>query len=395
MAYFAPYIDEAGIHTPTFEDIKQYYIDGAKGLWGDDVYLDADSMDGELISILAKGVYDTLAAIRYAYNNYSPATAIGTALSRIVKLSGVQRVPSGYSTVLVTLTGEPYTLIRNGVVADLSGNKWDLPTVVNLEAEGEAQVTAIAQQEGAITALPNTVTQIVTPTAGWTGVTNEYASNPSQPQEQDFELRARQRQSIALPSQGLAEGTESAILQLEGVTDAVCKENDTKAVITIDGFEIQPNTLYTVVEGGSERDIAETLFYRKNMGCYLQGEIEYPVEDRYNNIIYCRFDRPEYVTSYFNIEITPLEDYSTEFVTTIKNLVLEYIQGLGISDDVVHSVLYSIVNNSIANLNLPNFRIDSITMGTDPQNLTTNDINIKLNQKAQTSLTNITVEVNS
>lgn len=393
MTYFAPYVDETGLHLPTFQDVVDFYTNGAKDIFGEDIYVDADSMDGELISILSKAVYDALKSIEYAYNNYSPQTAVGEALSRVVKLSGVWRVKSGYSTVFLTLTGSPYTIIKNGVVADVSGNKWDLPEIVNLGSTGVYSTTATAQTKGAITALPNTVNQIVTPTAGWTSVTNPNAAVPAQPLENDYVLRDRQAKAVELPSQGLVEGTESAIKQISNITDAIVKENDTKAPITIDGVELPPNSILCIVEGGSETEIAQTIFYRKNQGCYSAGSLELPVYDRFNNITYCRFDRPDYLEPYFYINITPLVDYSTEFINSIKTLVVNYINNLGLSNDIIHSALYTIVNDSINDIDKPNFRINTITMGMSSTELTTNDIIVNLNQKCKITTDNVTVEV--
>ena len=59
MTYTAPYVDETGLHLNTYQDIKDYYVNGAKTIFGNDIYVDDDSMDGQLISLFAKGQYDT------------------------------------------------------------------------------------------------------------------------------------------------------------------------------------------------------------------------------------------------------------------------------------------------------------------------------------------------
>lgn len=393
MAYLAPYVDETGLHYSSFEDIKQYYINCAKRIFGDDIYVDDDSMDGQLISIFAKGQYDTMKSIEFAFNNVTPQTSFGVVLSRLVLLSGISRKKSGYSTVFVKLTGNPFTIIHNGVVADISGNKWDLPVIVNLGENGVTYVTATAQKQGNITALTNTVTQIVTPCYGWKTVTNEYPANPATPVETDEELRYRQRNTVALPSQGLREGTQSAILNIDGVTDCIVEENDTNISKTVQGVSLPPNSITCIVKGGSESDIADAIFYHKNQGCYTNGNIEITHYDMYNNVNYIRFSRPIQVPIKINVEIRPFTGYSSDITDEIKANLVEYIDSLNISKDVSVSVLYSIINKSIPDLKEPIFAVDLLEIGKVNGSYSTDDVVINLNEEASISAENVTITI--
>lgn len=394
MTYQAAYVDETGLHYSSFNDIKQFYIDGAKGIFGEDIYVDDDSMDGQLISIFARATYETLKAIEYAYNNTTPQTSYGTALSRLVLLSGISRKKSGYSTAYVTLTGTPFTIIRNGVVQDVSGNKWDLPPLVNLGENGSVQVVVTAQKQGNITALANTITKIVTPKYGWQTVNNSYPANPATAEETDAELRYRQGNSVALPSQGLLEGTQSAIMNITGVTDAVVKENDTNAPIVIDGVTLPPNSITCIVKGGSEQDIADVIFYKKNQGCYTNGNIEVIQYDMFNNVTYIRFSRPTKVELKVNIVINPIHGYSSELTSEIKKNLADYVSNIKISKDVAWSALYSIINQSIPDLKDPSFSVDTLEIGRIDGSYAQDDIVILLNEQANLEEENITITVN-
>lgn len=393
MAYKAPYVDETGLHYSSFEDIKQFYIDGAKEIFGEDIYVDNDSMDGQLISIFAKAQYDTLKTIEFAYNNTTPQTAFGVALSRLVLLSGITRKKSGYSTAYCKLTGTPFTIIRNGVVSDVSGNKWNLPTVVNLGENGVVYVTVTAQKKGDITALANTITQISTPIFGWKSVTNEYPASPSQPVEEDMELRYRQRKSVALPSQGLVQGTQSAIFDIDGVTDCIVKENDENVPIEVQGMTLPPNSITCIVKGGSEKDIANTIFYRKNQGCYTNGDVEVTQYDKFNNINYIRFFRPTPVPIEIGLKIRPISGYSSDITEEIKKNIIEYIDSLNISKDITTSALYSVVNKSIPDLKEPIFSVSELKIAKLNEEPSTNDIAIKLNEEAFILPEDITIQV--
>lgn len=391
MTYQAPYVDGTGLHYSSFEDIKQYYVDGAKSIFGEDIYVDDDSMDGQLISLFAKGAYDTLKTIEYAFNNTTPQTAMGNVLSRLVLLSGISRKPSGYSTAYCHLTGNPFIVIHNGVVSDIAGNKWDLPPNVNLGENGDTYVTVTAQKKGNITALANTITQIDTPTYGWRTCTNEAPANPAQEEETDTELRYRQRNSVALPSQGLVEGTQSAIFNVEGVTDCVVKENDLNTSVVVQGVTLPPNSLTCIVKGGAENEIADVIFYHKNQGCYTNGAIETVQYDRYNNATYIRFSRPTSVPIKIKMTLRPIQGYSSEIADMIKASLIEFIDNLNISKDVSMGVLYSVINSVMPDLTQPIFAIESLQIGKVGGSYGTSDIVINLNEEASVTASNINI----
>jgi uncharacterized phage protein gp47/JayE len=91
MAYFAPYIDDAGLHVPTYIDIRDDLIAQFRQIYGDDLYLEDDSQDYQMISAFASKTADTMAMLQIVWNNHSPKTAVGTALSSLVKLNGIAR----------------------------------------------------------------------------------------------------------------------------------------------------------------------------------------------------------------------------------------------------------------------------------------------------------------
>ena len=88
-------IEETGLHLPDYptvlEDVKARF----RGIYGDDLYLGPDSQDGQLCAVFALALHDAYTLAGSVYNAYSPATAQGTGLSRMVKINGLRRKPSG------------------------------------------------------------------------------------------------------------------------------------------------------------------------------------------------------------------------------------------------------------------------------------------------------------
>ncbi|MFA6876526.1 MAG: baseplate J/gp47 family protein, partial [Parabacteroides sp.] len=115
-------------------------------------YLENDSLDRQFISIFALKLMDNNNLAQLVYNNRSPATAIGSSLDGIVKINGLSRKTASYSTCEVQLTGTNGTIITGGIVSDVAGYAWDLPTPITIPSGGLLTVTATCETIGSITA---------------------------------------------------------------------------------------------------------------------------------------------------------------------------------------------------------------------------------------------------
>ncbi|HBK27296.1 MAG TPA: hypothetical protein DDY92_01820 [Dialister sp.] len=395
MSYFAPYVDDSGLHLPTYNDILEDMIDSMKKIYGQDIYLENDSADYQLLSILALKVHDSYQAVQYAYNSRSPATAIGAALDSVVKLNGIYRKPAGYSTCELTITGTPFTEIINGSVKDNTGNVWSLPASVVIGSDGTVKSTATCNVAGEVTALPGDITQIDTPTFGWKTVNNEVSAIPGNAIETDGELRQRQTISVSNPSQTMLAGTLGAIRALKNVARVSVYENDTNiSAVDPDNnpFGLPPHSITCVVEGGNDNDIAEAILYHKGIGCYTNGTTVISVKDQNEYINTVRFYRPSYVPIFVHIKIKKYTGYISSLASTVKSAIYDYIQGLEIGRDVSISMLTGIVVGCNPNPSKPLFGISSITIGHSKEELAAGDVDITYNEVASPVYDNIEVE---
>ncbi|MFX9397303.1 phage baseplate protein, partial [Acinetobacter baumannii] len=106
--------DESGITAPTYDQVLLYLKDKYRSIYGNDVYLENDSLDGQFLGILSLVISDVNAVCVKTYNSFNPKTANTDALTRNVKINGIARSLATYSTVDVTITGLSGTLIRAG-----------------------------------------------------------------------------------------------------------------------------------------------------------------------------------------------------------------------------------------------------------------------------------------
>ena len=396
MSYVAPYIDNTGLHVNTYPDILDYFVNESKRIFGEDIYLENDSSDYQMLSILARAIYEEEQALMTCYQARSPmSTTSRDALDGLMSINGLRRKEASYSMVTVTLTGTAYTQIIGGVVQSTDGSKWSLPQEVVLSSGGTASVVATAQEEGAITALPGTITQIVTPTYGWTSVTNPSAASVGQPVETNAQAIARQQTAVATPSQTPLEGTKAGIYNVPGITQFRVYENDTSAADDYDTATSTggpANSITAVVEGGDSQAIGEAIAYHKTPGCYTAGDVTVVVVDSYgaqNNI---RFYRPTYENVYATFTIEPLTGYSSATADMIKEAVVNYISKLQIGDNLYLSQLWEAALSSSPDLR-PLFSLKSVTAGTAEGEESTDDLIADFDTCFRSTVDKITIEI--
>lgn len=390
MVYSAPTITSAGLSIPTYLEIRDDLINTAKQIFGNDIYLEQDSMDYQYISAVALKISDDMQGLQLAYNNRSPVTAIGVGLDAIVKINGIKRKNASYSTCTVTITGDEGTTISNGIISDISGNNWLLPASVEIPSGGIIDVSAVCQKIGAIVATIGTLTKITTPTKGWISVTNNVSAIIGQPVETDSELRARQSISVALPSQTLLDGTVAGIASVLGVTRYKVYENDTNFT---DVNGVLPHSISCVVEGGTDNDIAQQIYARKGIGCGTNGTTQVVISDVYGIATTIKFYRPTYVPIDVTINVKKYAGYTDDITTLIKQNNSDYLNSLKIGDDLANSSLWYASLSANPDIKSPLFSVTSLTAGKNGEAQGTADILTAFNEVTQGNIINVTVNV--
>ena len=382
-ASLTPYIDDTGLHVPEYADIKSTLESAWRGIYGSDIYLEPDSQDGQLIAVFALALLDTYQAMEQVYQGFSPSTASGETLSRVVKINGIRRQAGSYSTADVTITGTAGTTITNGIIADVAGQKWDLPETVVIPAGGQIVVTATAQDEGEITAQAGQITKIMTPTRGWQTVTNAAAATVGAATETDAALRLRQAYSVALPSSTILEGTLGAVLSVDGVSKATIYENDTNST---DSNGIPAHSISVVAQGGSATDIAQAIWLKKTPGCGTYGTTSEVITDSNGITTTINFYRPTVTAVAVTVNITPEAGYLAATGEAIKAAVAKYINDLAIGADV------SIARVTAAAITAgPAYDVSSVTIGTVGGSQSASNLVIPFNGLATCDIDDITV----
>lgn len=323
----APTITPTGIAAPTYAEVLDYLKAKYRSIYGDDVYLEADSQDGQFLAVQALAISDSNAATIAAYLSFSPATAQNAALSSNVKINGIARAVATNSQADLTIIGQAGTTITNGFAEDQNGNKWALPASVVIPPSGEIVETATCATVGAITATAGQINKISTVTRGWQSVTNLSDATPGAPVETDPKLRAKQKTSTALPSRTVLEGTIGAVANVTGVTRYSAVDNDTKVT---DSNGVPGNSLAMVVEGGDANDIAAAIASKKGPGGGTFGTTSVSTINVYGMPVTIKFFRPIYQAITATAALKALPGYTTAIGVALQQAVSDYVNQVAI-----------------------------------------------------------------
>jgi uncharacterized phage protein gp47/JayE len=383
------YIDESGFHYEDYPTFLSWLQDEYKAIYGADVYLEADSQDGQFLAIIARALYDSAALGASVYNSRSPTTSQGVGLSSVVKINGIRRRIATNSTVDLDIGGQVGTIITNGVAEDTLGQKWLLPASVTIPISGSITVTATAEEVGEVSAQVGTITKIFTPTLGWQTVDNAAVATEGVAVETDAELRIRQTESVALPSLSVFEGTVGAVKNVDGVTRVQGYENDSNIT---DSDGIPAHNISIVAEGGDVAEIAEAIAIHKTPGTGTYGTTSETVFDEYGVPNVINFYRPTIVDVEVEVTIEAFTGYSSAFADEIKAAVAAAINILAIGKDVLITKLY-VPANLPGTSQGATFDIVSIEIAKSGDPLAASNIDILFNEAAQCVVGDVTVTV--
>ncbi|PLE62471.1 hypothetical protein B6I76_30220 [Klebsiella pneumoniae] len=380
-----------GISAPDYQTVLDTITGYFQQIYGSDAYLEPDSKDGQMVALVALAIHDANNTAISVYRSFSPATALGDALTSNVKINGITRRAATNSTVDLLLTGTVGTTITNGSVRDTNSVVWNLPATVVIGSDGTVVATATCVNSGAVAAVAGSVNGINTPTRGWASVTNPLAATVGVAAETDAELRVRQSQSVALASLTPFDAVDGAIANVEGVTRHKLFENDQEVT---DSNGLPPHSISAIVEGGDATEIANTIRSVKGQGVSTYGTTAVIVTDKYGNPYTIRFSRPIDVPVYVSITLKALTGYSSEVGDEIKAAVASYINSLAIGDSVLLSRVYSPANlGVVSGGNARYYDIMELLIGRSADDVAAANLVVAYDESASCSVDNIALVV--
>lgn len=390
-------IDSTGLTIDRYDDIKAALEADLKTAFGDGIKLGADSVFGQISAIISERISDQNELIELVAEIFNPNAAQGVFQSQLVKLNGIDRNEAVYSTVSVNVTANTAgaTIQAGSTVSDPAvGEKFAIDSTTVLAPSASSAVSATAVNAGNIEAPAGTLTKIDTPVYGWASVTNPSDASVGATEESDQELRIRR--SIAAQASGNSNAAAilTELLDVDGVDLAQVYEN--KSAIT-DSRGIPPHSIWAVVRGGTDADIAQTLFDKTAAGSGWYGSTTVAYADPITGETYnVKFSRPTEVPIYVTYVLEKLAGYPSNGDDLINQYTVEFFDGefylnetlispFSLNDNVTASRLYTPANA------VPGHKITNVFIATSASPTLSDDIAIAADQYAGTDTAKVVV----
>ena len=335
-------INNNGLKTPTLSELITYLENVFKSIYGDNINLEQNTPDGQLINILAQNLADINEVLTYWFNSVDPNVAEGRNLDRIVAYHNIKRKAGSYTQVPIIITANQQLSLQgldnnytdvNGTgftVADSFGNQFILVQSATLQ-EGENTLIFRASEIGEVEPILNSITNILTPQLGVIS-----ANNPSAPlqigvqEESDYNLRNRFFLTPAIQGTGELDNIVANLLNLDGVLSVYADENKQD---TTNQYGTPPHSIWVIVNGGNNDEIANVIYSIISAGCGMKGNIVVPITNVFGNQEPIRFDRPSTENLYINFTITKRSADITYNINTIKENLINNLK-LTINDTI-------------------------------------------------------------
>lgn len=325
----------AGITLPTEAEILDGVLSDMDAAFGGGLNLALETPQGQLASSQAAIVADKNAELAYIINQLDPQYAADRFQDALGRIYFLTRKPATATTVAATLTGVPGTIVPAGTLAqDTSGNSYANLGDATIGAAG----TVIAQfanlELGPIPCAAGTLTQVYQAVAGWDAIDNAAAGTLGSEVEGRADFEYRRKNSVAANGHGSAASIYAAVFAVDGVLDVYVTENSTAAPVNTGAtnYPLGAHSVYVAAIGGTDADVANAIWSKKDLGCNMIGNTTATVTDdsgyAYPAPSYAiKFERPAALPIFFSVQIVNDPSLPANIVTLIQDAILARFNG--------------------------------------------------------------------
>lgn len=388
-----------------FAQERQFYLD-IDPLWN----LDPSTPDGLKMAHDSEIFYALDETLQQAYNSKDPNKAKGNDLDIVCSLTGTIRSGGSRSSVQLTLTATPGTLIQAGnrFESVTTGSRWTTDQAVTADSLGSATVNATCTVVGPTQADAGTITRIVDVVAGLASVTNAAPATPGTEGQRDEQLRVTRATAVGKPGNNQIDSMIGELFGVDGVRRVKVYENDTDSnAVSIDNpYGLPKNSIAPIIDGGTDDDVAMAIYVKKNPGTRLyQAGTPFQVlvtSPKYpTNQKLIRASRPIYVDMLAVIHVVNDGSLPPNADQLIKEAMMEYaagdlipadvgfkIDGFDIGEAVPFSTIFTPVNKVIGSYGDSYVDLPSSSLNGGQANVA-----IAYNQMSRWTESNITVVI--
>ncbi|WP_346347309.1 baseplate J/gp47 family protein [Apilactobacillus xinyiensis] len=341
-------------------------------MYGEDVNLDSNSVIGQKIKTEAwihAALYKVAEDVYFnGYIDFSEGKnldMLGT------DNYGVTRLPATPAMANVTFTGQPgVTIPENTLVATENDTEFELTDDVVIGSDGNGYGVVESTEKTDKANVPaNKITVLVDQINGVDSVINPDTAEGGAEQESDLDYQERIHLSNEAPGGPTKNGIISALMKVPGVqlVDVDWNSDWTKPNAQGD----QPGAIHVYVQGGRNEVIGQTLFETYGFGIPLAGDIEYTASDIGGHKQTVRFSKAKALDIYAKIVLDVNDDFDeSTSISELQQNVADYIDTVSMGEPIKYKKFIQLA------LNIDGVDDCSISIGTDQNNLSANDISM-------------------
>ena len=345
-------IDNTGFTKIDYQSLRAEKAQEYKDAFSNqDLKTDVESGVGQEISVSTFAENDLASRFEVLLSALDPTSAQGVWQSRLAIIMNKRRQDEVASSVTLTITadGSGATVPLGFEVANVAGDvvfRTTAEIIIAPSATGDVEAFSI--DVGAVEAPAGTLTVIKTPVFGVASVTNALDASVGRSRETDPALRIRMLASSS-SSSSTKIGLEAGLSEIDGVTSQWVEVNSTGAV---DANGVPAKSVFPIVEGGADSDIAETLItggVAAGIGytepadipaaTIVSGTYTDPVTSQIQTAYWAR---PDEVRVYVDVDVDKLAGYPADGDTRIAENIEAWVQAnTAFGADLYASQLYT------------------------------------------------------
>lgn len=289
------FIVETGTIVPDTSSTKKQVIEDLKQIKGfENMDYSDETPQGGIANAITLVRDDIARNNAYIANMFNPNYAVGAFLDAIGSLTATERFKATYTMVYgVELRGVRNTYVPNTLtVKNNNEDEFKIVGATTIGLDGIVLADFQAVKSGDIPCLANELDTDSTGVLGLESITNPNAGVIGENSENDVRFRRRREQTLAIQGTGTTEAIISGFYALPSIRSINFKENPTDQPTVEDGINLIANSIWVCVDGGNDEEIAKVFASKKDIGCAMNGEIEYAYLDPFSQqeVTY-KFDR--------------------------------------------------------------------------------------------------------
>lgn len=388
----------AGLIIPAETDILAGVQADMNAAFGGGLNPGLETPQGQLASSQAAVIGDKNNEVALIVNQVDPQYAADRFQDAIGRIYFLTRKPATPTAVTATLGGIAGTVIPAGTFAqDTSGNTYALSGAATIGITGVVDAEFQNIETGPIPCAAGTLTSVYQAVPGWDTITNAADGTMGQDVESRADFEYRRRNSVALNGKGTPQAIYAEVFALADVLDVYVKDNpsgDTVLVGSTD-YPMLPHSVYVAVVGGTDVDIAEAIWRKKDTGCDYNGNTSVTVTDdsgyNYPQPTYVvKFERPAALPVKFAVTLVDDVTLPSNIVQLVKDAIVARFNGAdGTTRERMGSLILASRYYGAVVAVAPNVSLISVLIGTDTP--TSSQVSVGIDQKPTLSASDISV----